>query len=97
MSFSLSLHGASENPQLPITTLVMAVPAGTRPERVPGDLGVHMGMSIDKAGGDDVAFGVDRLLRAVTNAANRSDFPIHYPHIGNGIGACPSHQRRFHF
>ena len=45
-----------------------------------------MSVAIDKAGGDDVAFGVDRLLRAITNAANRGDCPIHDTHIGAESG-----------
>ena len=48
-----------------------------------------MGVAINEAGGDDVAFSVNRLLRAVANAANRSDFPIHDTHIG----AEPGHAR----
>ena len=48
-----------------------------------------MGVAINKAGGDDVALGVDRLLRAISNTANRSDFPIHDTHIG----AEPGHAR----
>ena len=48
-----------------------------------------MGMAINETGGDDVAFGVDRLLCAVANATNRGDFPIHDTHIG----AEPGHAR----
>ncbi len=40
------------------------MPAIVGAERVPEHLGVVMGMAVDEAGCDDMALGVDDLLRA---------------------------------
>ena len=49
------------------------MPAGAGAERIPEDLRVHMGMAVDKAGRDDVAFGVDDLFRGTVDFADRRD------------------------
>ena len=50
-----------------------AVVAGGREIGVPGDLGVHVGVDIDPAGGDKHAFGVDLALAGADFAADGSD------------------------
>jgi len=59
---SFLAHGASVKPQLPMTTLVMPCQQGRRPERIPEDLGVHVGVPVHEPRRDDPALRVDGPL-----------------------------------
>src|SRR5581483_10841568 len=51
-----------------------ALVAGRGADRIPEDLRIHVGMAVDEAGRDDVAFGVERLLRrGAVQAADLGD------------------------
>src|SRR5436305_13416741 len=58
------------------------MPARAAAKAVPGDLGVHMGVAVDKARRDDHPVGVDRLLGGGTDAADLDDMPVLDPDIG---------------
>ena len=51
--------GARVKPQLPITAEVTPCQHELRAGGVPEHLGVHVGVAVDEARGDDVALGVD--------------------------------------
>src|SRR5215472_9022372 len=69
-----------------------AVPAGGGPERIPEDLGVHVGMAVNEARGDDATFGVDDLAGRLTDAANGGDAPL----FDADVGAIPRQSRAVH-
>jgi hypothetical protein len=50
-----------------------AVPARAAAQRVPGNLRVHMGVTVDKAGTDDHALGVDHPLGRCADATDFDD------------------------
>lgn len=50
-----------------------AMPADGGKQRVPADLGIQMGVDINKAGGDHQAIRLDHLARWAGGAANRGD------------------------
>ena len=59
-----------------------AVPARTRPQRVPEHLGIHMGVRIDKPWGDHMPLGINDLVRTFTNAADGRDFSLADADVG---------------
>jgi len=63
-----------------------AVPAGGGAERVPEDLGVHVGVPVDEAGRDDLAVGVDDLARRLPDAANAGDAAALDADVGAVLG-----------
>ena len=68
--------GASDSEQLPITTRGRAVVARERAERVPGDLRVVMAVVVDKAGGDDLAAGIEHLAGGAGQFADLGDLAV---------------------
>ena len=58
------------------------VPTRAAPRGVPEDLGVHVGVPVDEARGDDMAVGVDLFGTALGDRADRSDATIDHADIG---------------
>ena len=69
-----------------------AVPARAGAQRVPEHLGVHVGVAVDEAGGDDVALGVDLVGAPLPDAADGGDAPVAHAHIGP-VAALPRCRR----
>ena len=59
-----------------------ALEAGAGADRIPEDLGVHVGMAVDEARRHDMARGVDRLARGgAIDAADLDDPAIAHTHV----------------
>src|SRR6266851_8664308 len=63
-----------------------AVPARAGAKGIPENLRVHVSMPVDKAGGDDVAFGFNDMLRRGANFSNREDAAVLYADVGSIAG-----------
>ena len=50
-----------------------AVPAGGGAQRIPEDLGIHVGVAVHEPGRHDLSLGVDDVARPLPNAADRHD------------------------
>ena len=68
--------GATEKPQLPITTVVTPCHGEQLDQLVPDDLGVVVGVDVDEAGADDLAGGVDRAGRVLGGVAEGHDLAV---------------------
>ena len=71
-SRSWGLTGAKPKPQLPITTEVMPCQLEMVQIGIPENLGVVMGVEVDKARRDDQPVGVDNLARRRGRRCGRS-------------------------
>ena len=58
-----------------------AVVARTRANRIPEDLGVHVGVTIYKPGGHNMTICINRLGSLLRDATNRSNQPVFNAHI----------------
>ena len=59
-----------------------AVPARVRPELVPEDLGVEVGVPVDESGRDHMTLGVDVHRAVLTDPADGGDAPPGDAHVG---------------
>ncbi len=75
-------HGARVKPQLPMTTLVMPCQQERGAERIPEDLGVHVGVAVHEARRDDPALRVDDLAGAFAEPTDGDDLAGLHAHVG---------------
>ena len=65
-----------------------AVIAGAGTDGVPKDLCVHMGMTVDKAGGNHMTLCIDGLFSFFVNATNFRDFAAFNRNVGSIPGTA---------
>src|ERR1019366_4395163 len=59
-----------------------AVPAGTGAGGVPEDLGIHVGVAVDEAGGDHMPVGIDLVAGPLVDPPDEADAAVDDAHIG---------------
>ena len=52
------------------------VPAGATARRIPGNLGIHVGVAVDESWGDHLAFSINNLVRIAVDATHLDNLTV---------------------